>query len=304
MKKMKAADRQANQRDALGLGSLFHRVSSLAKPVVACVNGPALGGGAGLVAASDIVVAEEGAFFAFSEVRLGLVPAVISPFCLRRLGPALTRRLFLSAERFNATQAKAWGFVDEVASGQEALDAAVRAGLEPLEEQCAAALGFLLIGRRLPAQAVASLDRAVALARRHGGKRGLYVALCNRGLARGLAGHADGGLEDLREAASSAAAGGWYRVLGTVYRAVVELLAGHSEACLDAVGSGRLDLQDIEHPDGAGLGDALDRIDALASGANPEPIRAWVDAWTGSAEVEGVVYGIELASGARSRLAE
>jgi DNA-binding response OmpR family regulator/tetratricopeptide (TPR) repeat protein len=187
---------------------------------------------------------------------------------------------------------------------EEALDAAVRAGLEPLEEQCAAALGFLLIGRRLPAQAVASLDRAVALARRHGGKRGLYVALCNRGLARGLAGHADGGLEDLREAASSAAAGGWYRVLGTVYRAVVELLAGHSEACLDAVGSGRLDLQDIEHPDGAGLGDALDRIDALASGANPEPIRAWVDAWTGSAEVEGVVYGIELASGARSRLAE
>ena len=127
MKKMKAADRQANQRDALGLGSLFHRISSLAKPVVACVNGPALGGGAGLVAAADIVVAEEGAFFAFSEVRLGLVPAVISPFCLRRLGPALTRRLFLSAERFNATQAKAWGFVDEVASGQEALDAAVDA---------------------------------------------------------------------------------------------------------------------------------------------------------------------------------
>jgi|GEM_PF-2057898 len=177
----------------------------------------------------------------------------------------------------------------------EAREAAVRAGLEPLEEQCAAALGFLLIGRRRPADAIPVLDRAVELARRHGGRRGLYVALCNRGLARGLAGDAGGGDRDLTEALGSPAAGGWYRVLGTAYRAVVALLAGRGAACLADVGAVRGLLADLEHPDGPPLLEALAQAATLARGESPAPVRGWLDAWTGSAEVEGLVLAVEAA---------
>lgn len=118
---MDAAD---NRRDARQMGELFHRIAGFPKPVVARVNGPAIGGGVGLLAACDIVVADEAAFFAFSEVRLGLVPAVISPFCMRRLGSSVARRLFLTAERISAAEARGYGLVDIVAA-PGALDASV-----------------------------------------------------------------------------------------------------------------------------------------------------------------------------------
>ncbi len=218
-----------------------------------------------------------------------------------RLAVALTEAHGLPEERVRAGLRLAQhllrlGLRDE-ASGllEDARTAAVRAGLEPLEEQCAAALGFLLIGRRRPAEAIAVLDRAVAIARRQGGRRGLYVALCNRGLARGLAGQAEGGVQDLSEALASPAAGGWYRVLGTAYRAVVSLLAGRPGGSLEDVASVRSAVADLEHPDRAPLVEALERAAVLARGEPPGPVRAWVEAWAGSAEVEGIVLAIEVA---------
>lgn len=125
MRRMAVADRERNEQDALRMGGVFHRIAGFPKPVVARVNGPAIGGGVGLVVACDIVVAAASAFFAFSEVRLGLVPAVISPFCVRRLGPARAKRLFLTGERLDARAALELGLVDVVAE-DERLDEEVR----------------------------------------------------------------------------------------------------------------------------------------------------------------------------------
>jgi len=91
---------------------------------VACVQGAALGGGAGLVAVADIAVAEETAQFGFTEVRLGLVPAVISPYVVRKIGVSAARELFLTGERFTAARAAAIGLVHRVVKLDE-LDAAV-----------------------------------------------------------------------------------------------------------------------------------------------------------------------------------
>lgn len=126
MRELADADAARNQEDARAMGELFHRVCSLPKPVVARVNGPAIGGGVGLMAACDVVVAADTAFFQFSEVRLGIVPAVISPFCIRRLGPCAARRLFLTGERIDAREALRLGLVDQLSS-LERLDDAVDA---------------------------------------------------------------------------------------------------------------------------------------------------------------------------------
>jgi methylglutaconyl-CoA hydratase len=91
-------------------------------PVVARVQGHALGGGCGLVACADIAVAAPDAVFAFSEVKLGIIPAVISPFALAKIGPSAARRYFLTGERFDAESALRIGLVHEVAPE---LDAAV-----------------------------------------------------------------------------------------------------------------------------------------------------------------------------------
>ncbi len=112
MKSQGAGDPEANRRNAIAMGGFFHRISELPKPVVARVQGPALGGGVGLMAACDIVVAAESVFFSFSEVRLGIVPALISPFCIRRLGPSAARRLFLTGEKIAARAALPLGLVD------------------------------------------------------------------------------------------------------------------------------------------------------------------------------------------------
>ncbi len=113
-----------NKSDAHRMGGLFHRIASCRKPVLARVHGPAIGGGVGLMAACDIVVAAAGTRFQFSEVRLGIVPAVISPFCIRRLGQVKAMRLFLTGEAIDARTALEYGLVDIVAEGEE-LDAAV-----------------------------------------------------------------------------------------------------------------------------------------------------------------------------------
>ncbi len=98
---------------------LLHRFQHSAKPVIAAVNGPAFGGGLGLVAAADVVIASRDAIFSFSEVRLGLIPAMISVVVLPRIGPHHARRLFLTGRRFSAEEAVGYGLVHRVTSPQE-----------------------------------------------------------------------------------------------------------------------------------------------------------------------------------------
>jgi len=124
MRGSRDASDDANRADARRMGGLFHRVASCRKPVLARVHGPAIGGGVGLMAACDIVIAAESTRFQFSEVRLGIVPAVISPFCIRRLGPVVAKRLFLTGEAVDAKSALGYGLVDVVAPDAD-LDAAV-----------------------------------------------------------------------------------------------------------------------------------------------------------------------------------
>lgn len=102
-----------------------------AKPVIAAINGPAFGGGLGLVAAADIAISVEGAKFSFSEVRIGVIPAIISVVCLRKLGSHHGMRLFLTGERFDAGEAVDYGLIHRAVAA-DALDAAVAAETEAI----------------------------------------------------------------------------------------------------------------------------------------------------------------------------
>ena len=113
---------EENLADALRLRAMLDAIDSCPAPVVARVQGHALGGGCGLVACADVAVAEPRAVFAFSEVKLGIVPAGISPFALAKIGPSAARRYFTTGERFPADVALRIGLVHEVADD---LDAAV-----------------------------------------------------------------------------------------------------------------------------------------------------------------------------------
>jgi methylglutaconyl-CoA hydratase len=107
-------DFDANVADANAMRRMLEAVDGCPAPVVTVVQGHAFGGGIGLLACSDIVVTEPRAVFAFSEVKLGIVPAVISPFALRRIGESAARRYFVTGERFDAATALAIGLVHEV----------------------------------------------------------------------------------------------------------------------------------------------------------------------------------------------
>jgi methylglutaconyl-CoA hydratase len=113
---------EENVADANAMRRMFEAIDGCPAPVVARVQGHALGGGAGLVAAADIAIADPQTVFAFSEVKLGIIPAVISPFALARIGPGAARRYFVTGERFDAATALRIGLVSEVA---EPLDEAV-----------------------------------------------------------------------------------------------------------------------------------------------------------------------------------
>jgi methylglutaconyl-CoA hydratase len=105
---------EENVADANAPRRMLEAIDGCPAPVVALVHGHALGGGVGLVACSDIVVAHERTAFAFSEVKLGIVPAVISPFALRKIGESAARRWFVTGERFDAATALRLGLVHEV----------------------------------------------------------------------------------------------------------------------------------------------------------------------------------------------
>jgi methylglutaconyl-CoA hydratase len=134
MRSMARCSEEENFEDALHLADLMALLNAMPVPTVACVNGHAYGGGVGLLACCDIVLASNEARFALSEVRLGLVPAVISPYVVAAIGERNARRLFLSGEAMNAKLARRVGLVHEIAKPNK-LDAA-------LEDQ----LGMLLKG--------------------------------------------------------------------------------------------------------------------------------------------------------------
>ena len=150
MKRAAGYDEERNRADARALELMLRTIDECPKPVVALVNGAAIGGGVGLVAACDIAIAAEGAQFATSEVRLGILPAVIAPFVVRAIGPREARRWFLTAERFGAEEARRIGLVHEVAPADQ------------LEERGAAMVADLLKGGP---EALAEAKRLVQLVR-------------------------------------------------------------------------------------------------------------------------------------------
>jgi len=131
MKKMAGYSPAENEADALRLADMLRTIYFSPKPVVAKVQGDCYAGGMGLVAACDIVVAAEGVNFCLSEVKLGLIPATISPYVIRAMGEQASRRWFLTAERFDAREAHRLGLAHEVVPA-EALDATVAAIVKAL----------------------------------------------------------------------------------------------------------------------------------------------------------------------------
>jgi methylglutaconyl-CoA hydratase len=122
MKRMVDYSFDENIADANILAKMLRAIRECPKPVIARVHGAAYGGGVGLIAAADMAVALRGAAFCLSEVKLGIVPAVISPFVLEKIGPGAARRYALTAERFSAEEAKRLGLVSEVVDTPEQLD--------------------------------------------------------------------------------------------------------------------------------------------------------------------------------------
>lgn len=127
MQRMAGHDRDANLADARALAELMHTIDRCPKPTVARVQGAAYGGGVGLVACCDIAVAGPRARFCLSEVRLGLIPSVISPFVVAAIGARASRHYFLTADVFNAEIALRLGLVTETVDDEDKLDAAVDA---------------------------------------------------------------------------------------------------------------------------------------------------------------------------------
>lgn len=121
MRRMADYSREQNLADAMGLAELMQTLNNLSKPTIALVQGAAYGGGVGLVACCDLAIATRRASFCLSEVKLGLMPAVISPYVMAAIGPRACRRYFLTAEPFDADQAQRIGLLHEVVEDEENL---------------------------------------------------------------------------------------------------------------------------------------------------------------------------------------
>jgi methylglutaconyl-CoA hydratase len=151
MRGMAAAGEAENREDSLRLAKLMRTLDELPKPTIARVHGAAFGGGVGLVACCDIAIATHNATFGLTEARLGLLPAVISPYVIAAIGARQARRWFATAERFDAAQAHRIGLVHILVDDEAALDAAVMQQSE-----------FLLHAGPIAAATAKSLVRRVA----------------------------------------------------------------------------------------------------------------------------------------------
>ena len=167
-----------NVADALRLRAMLDAIDGCPAPVVAHVQGHALGGGCGLVACSDVVVAEPQAQFGFSEVKLGIVPAVISPFALAKIGAGAARRYFVTGERFDARTALRIGLIHEVAPD---LDAAVASVVGELLDAGPAAARSAKELARSPLSAEETARRIAERRTSEEGQEGLRAFLEKRG---------------------------------------------------------------------------------------------------------------------------
>ncbi len=170
MQRMATYTEAENIADAAALAGLMRTLDRLPKPTVAVVQGAAYGGGVGLVACCDVAVAAEGARFCLSEVKLGLIPAAISPFVINAIGARQARRYFTTAEIFTAARAREIGLLHEVvdAAGLEAArDRVVDALLAgaPGAQAAAKELVFLCEGRALDDALAAETGRRIAAQR-------------------------------------------------------------------------------------------------------------------------------------------
>jgi methylglutaconyl-CoA hydratase len=171
MRRAAAYGAEENLADAEGFQAAFEAIDRCAKPVVGRVHGAAIGGGCGLVAVCDVAVAAAGTTFALPEVRLGLVPGVVAPYVLRRVGPGQARRLFLTGERFDAAEALRIGLVHRAVPEAD-LDAAV-----------SAVVGDLLAGAPDGQRRAKELVRAVE----HAASPETAAALASRAIAEARA---------------------------------------------------------------------------------------------------------------------
>ncbi len=168
MKRMAGYSLAQNEADATALAAMLHRLDSLPKPTIALIQGAAMGGGVGLAAACDIAIAADNAVFALSETRLGLIPAVISPYVISAIGARAARRYFLTAERFDAPTAQTLGLVSAVVPPNKLMAEGARvAGLlhqnGPQAVVEAKQLIAAVVGR--PADAALRADTAARIAR-------------------------------------------------------------------------------------------------------------------------------------------
>ena len=122
MKRMAAYSQAENSTDAMALAKLMSTLHQLSKPTIARVQGAAYGGGVGLIACCDMAVGTQDAAFALSEVRLGLIPAVISPYVVAAIGQRAARRYFLTGERFNAAEGYRLGLLSDLCNSEEDMD--------------------------------------------------------------------------------------------------------------------------------------------------------------------------------------
>lgn len=125
-------DVEGNEQDAMAMADMLETIDTCPAPLIARVHGSALGGGMGLCAVADVVIAESGTRFGFTETRLGILPAVISPFVIAKIGESNARALFTTAKRFDAVRAQRIGLVHEVVEGEAALDEAVDSVVDDL----------------------------------------------------------------------------------------------------------------------------------------------------------------------------
>ena len=168
MQRMAGYSEAENLADAEALAELMKTLNGMTKPTIARVQGDAYGGGVGLIACCDIAVASESARFSLSEVKLGLIPAVISPYVIAAIGERQAGRYMLSAERFDAAEARRVGLIHEV-TAPDALDAAVNGIVESLlangPKAMAEAKALIRAVAGRPIEASLNADTAARIAR-------------------------------------------------------------------------------------------------------------------------------------------
>ena len=169
MKRMSGFSKDENERDAMQLGALMRTLNHLRKPTIARVHGAAYGGGVGLVACCDIAVGSHAATFALSEVKLGLVPAVIAPYVVAAIGERAARRYFVSGERFDSGEAWRMGLLHDIAPDDNEMDARLNELVEamlvcgPVAQREAKELVRAVAGRAVTSELIQ--DTAARIAR-------------------------------------------------------------------------------------------------------------------------------------------